>query len=423
MMSGQANVFCRVRHIPWLLVLFGYLVASAMGSDQWSRFRGPNGAGLGEATTVPTTWSESDYNWHITLPGGGHSSPVLWDDLLVVTCGDEKTGARTILGFDSGNGSRRWSTRFTASTHRKHKLNSFASSTPALDELGVYCCWGTPDSFIVVALNHQGTELWQQDLGPFRAGHGDGVSPIVYGDLVVVAKEHNGQSELVALDRRTGEVRWRVDRESRATYSTPCVFRRKDGNEDLIFASWEHGITALVPATGELRWQADVFDKGHVECSIGSPVVVGDLIIGCSGYLAVRQEVVAVRLDTSTDQAERQYCIDRGAPLCTTPLVYGDLLFLWADEGIVTCADVHSGQVHWRRRVGGAYYASPIVVSGSLINVSADGDVVVLAAKDKYQPLGRTPLGEPSHSTPAVSRGTLYLRTVSQLFSLGGASK
>jgi outer membrane protein assembly factor BamB len=245
---------------------------------------------------------------------------------------------------------------------------------------------------------------------------------MVCGERVIVAKEHEGDSEIVALDRRTGSIHWRVARRSRSTWATPCLFAPSGGPTQLICVSYEHGISALDPGTGKTLWEADVFDKGHIESTIASPVVVDDLVIGSSGWLAVRQEIVTVRHGTrdGVQVADRLYCIDRSAPLCTTPLVVGDLLFLWADNGVVTCADVRSGQVHYRQRVGGTYYASPIAVGGSVYNVSAAGEVVVLAAEREYKPQGRVALGEPSHSTPAVSGGVLYLRTFSRLFSLGG---
>lgn len=160
------------------------------------------------------------------------------------------------------------------------------------------------------------------------------------------------------------------------------------------------------------------------ESTIGSPVLAGDLVLGMSGWLAVRQEVIAVRqvLDAGRATAEHVYTIDRGAPLCTTPLVVGPLLFLWDDDGIVTCADSQTGKVHWRKRVGGNFYASPIVAGKRVYNVSADGEVIVLAADEQYALLARNPLGESSHSTPAVAGGVMYLRTFSHLYSIAAAT-
>jgi len=398
-------------------------LASLSTAQDWPRFRGPNGSGVSDATTVPTKWTDNDYNWQIDLPGAGHSSPVVLGDLLVVTCGVPDNGARIVLALEAISGKERWRKTLHAATHRAHKLNSSASATQSLDADNVYTCWTTPDSFLLMALDHQGHERWRVNLGTFKAGHGDGVSPIVHGNFVIVPKEHEGESEIVALDRSTGKVTWRVPRRSRTTWATPCVFRNGAGESELIFSSYEHGITSLRPNDGKLNWEADVFSKEHFESTIGSPIVAGDLVLGMSGYLAVRQEVIAVRpAGRAMKIAKPIYTLDRGAPLCTTPLVIGELLFLWADEGIVSCANAHSGELHWQKRVGGKYYASPVALNGHVYNVSTDGTVVVVAAHERYSLISRMKLGQGSHSTPAVANGVMYLRTFSKLFSIGGES-
>jgi outer membrane protein assembly factor BamB len=394
-------------------------LATMSPAQDWPRFRGPNGSGVSAIKTLPTEWTESDYRWQIDLPGVGHSSPVVRGNLLVATCGLEADGTRILLGIDATTGRQLWRTEFAAAKPRQHKLNSLASATPAIDDRGIYTCWATPESFRAVALDHQGREKWQVDLGAFKGGHGDGVSPIVHNELVIVPKEHQGDSEILALDRSTGRVVWRVARKSRATWATPCVFDAH-GKAELIFVNYEHGITSLDPSDGEVNWEVDVFDKGHTESTIGSPVIAGDLVLGGSGYLSVRQEVIAVRPRADDHQnVERVYCLDRSAPLCTTPLVVGDLLFLWADEGIVTCADAQTGEVHWRKRVGGTFYASPVAAAGHLYNISAAGSVVVLAAEKQYRLVSRIELGEGSHSTAAIANGAIYLRTCTKLFAVG----
>jgi outer membrane protein assembly factor BamB len=128
---------------------------------------------------------------------------------------------------------------------------------------------------------------------------------------------------------------------------------------------------------------------------------------------------VRPRFDGTKTAAREAYRIDRSAPLCTTPLVQEDLLFLWSDSGIVTCADVRTGELHWRERVGGSYYASPVCVGDRLYGTSRDGEVLVLAAAKRFELLARNSLGEGSHSTPAVAGGRVYFRTFSHLVSLG----
>ena len=398
------------------------LSSSIAFAQEWTRFRGPNGSGVSRATTVPTQWTEADHNWRITLAGRGHSSPVLWGKRLFVTSGDEESGQRIVLCVNAADGRRVWSREFPAARHGKHDLNSFASSTPAVDGQRLYVAWATPEEYVVLALDHDGRESWRVDLGPSKVAHGFGASPIVHDDLVVVPNDQDETGSLIALDADTGAIRWKVARKGKSSYITPCIYQPDGGAAELIFTNWDHGITSIDPKTGEKNWEIDIFEKSHPESAIGSPIVAGDLVLGTCGWLGVRKEVVAIRpasIARGKDAAE-VYRIDRSAPLCTTPLVCDDLLFLWSDDGIVTCADVRDGNVYWRERVGGTFYSSPICVNNRLYGISADGDMVVLAATKKFERLARFPIGDGSHSTPAVANGTMFVRTFSQLFSIGG---
>jgi outer membrane protein assembly factor BamB len=390
-------------------------------AQEWNRFRGPNGSGV-SSTVVPTKWSDSDYDWKLDLPGKGHSSPVLRGDELFITCGDEKTGTRIVLCLNADTGERRWSREFPSHTHGKHSLNSFASSTPAVDDKRLYVTWATPKEFLVLALDRAGKEVWRRDLGTFQTGHGFGGSPIVFEDLLIVPNEQDGESSLVALDAASGEVRWRVPRKSQVTYTTPCVYKPRGGAAELIFTNWTYGITAVDPRTGKTNWETRVFGKDHFETAIGSPIVAGDLVLGTCGYLGKGNHTVAVRAEgpAGARKAKEVYRVERGAPLTTTPLAVGELLFLWSDDGIVTCADAANGTVHAQRRVGGTFYGSPVCAGKHLYCVSADGEVVVLEATAKLRQVARVPLGEPSNSTPAIARGRMFLRTETKLMSLGG---
>lgn len=401
--------------------LLATVFAAHVWAQEWTRFRGPNGSGIGKATTVPVRWTEKDYNWKVRLPGVGHSCPVLWGERLFVTSAEEETGKRMLLSLHAGDGRRLWLREFTGSRHSKHDDNSFASSTPAVDEHHVYLCWANPKEYLVIALTHDGKEVWRTDVGTFRSGHGFGTSPIVHEDLVIVADDHDGPGFLIALESKSGKIRWKRPRRSRATYTTPCIYRPKGEPAQLIFTNYEHGVTAIDPRNGKIVWELDVFDKRHIETGIGSPIVAGDLVLAGCGWLGVRQEMVAVRPPVAELGAKPKevYRIGRSASLCTTPLAVGDLLFLWGDSGIVTCADLSGGKVHWRERVPGSYYASPVCVGERLYNISREGDIVVLAASKQYQLLARNRVVEGSHSTPAVAGGRLYFRTFTHLISLG----
>lgn len=408
-----------MRCVGLFLIGCGLLTATlSVNADHWPRFRGPNGAGVAEKA-APIQFTEKDHAWKVELPGVGHSSPVLWNDRLFVTTAEDE-GKRLLLCLRASDGERLWVREYPGRPHRRHRDNSLASSTPAVDDRCVCVCWGGADEFLVVALDHDGKEIWKVDLGAFKSGHGFGPSPILHDDLVIVPNDQDG-GFLIALERDTGKERWKVSRKSKATYTTPCVHRPEKGPAELIFSNYEHGLTSIDPKTGRTNWEIDVFDKGHIETGIGSPIVAGGLVLGTCGWLGVRQEVVAVRPPTpgSDDKPSVVYTLDRSAPLCTTPLARGDLLFLWSDAGMVTCADLKTGKVHWRERVPGSYYSSPICVGDHLYNISREGDVVVLAAASKFELTARNRLGEGSHATPAAADGRIYFRTFTHLIAIG----
>jgi outer membrane protein assembly factor BamB len=398
-------------------------VQRPVAGQQWTRFRGPNGSGESTAAELPVTWSEKDYRWKIALPGRGHSSPVIWGRRVFVTSASEEDGRQIIQCLDVADGSPKWQRELPAGKYERNASNSYASSSPAVDAERLYLSWLAAGTYTVAALAQaDGREVWRRELGPFVAEHGFGASPIVVGGLVVVPNEQNGPSSIVALDCRTGEVRWTAPRRTeKAAYSTPCIFRPEGGPEQLIVTSWAHGISGLDPQTGKTVWELPVF-KYRV---VGSPVVEGGLVVAQAGQGGGGKQCVAVRPGQPAKGVEPKlvYEVSGPIPYVPTPVAKGDLLFLWCDGGIVSCLDAPTGKLHWRQRVGGSYFSSPVRVGDRLCNVARDGRVVVLAASATFGKLGESTLGEPSHATPAVSDGVIYFRTVRHLMALGGPSR
>ena len=396
------------------------LCGSTSSAQEWTRFRGPNGTGISEATTIPTTWTEADFNWKIELPGNGHSQPVLWGDKIFLTCSNDEGAERVVLCLDVASGDTVWKKKIPSRTHKRHSLNSFASATPAVDEDQVYVAFSTPDRYSLIAFDHAGGERWDADLGPYASQHSCGSSPILFEDMVILGNEQDGPSSLIAVDRKTGKKRWETPRRTSLTaYSTPCVYLPPAGEPQLIFNSKAHGISAVDAHTGSLIWEAPLLDKR----SCSSPIVAGGAIIGTCGSGGGGEYLVAIRPGGRGDVSDSHvaYKIERGAPYVPTPVVNGDLLFLWTRNGIVTCADARDGRQIWQKRVGGNYYGSPVRVRDRIYCMSADGECVVVRAAEEYELLARNPLGEGSHSTPAVAGGRMYLRTFNHLISVGGA--
>lgn len=392
--------------------------------QEWTRFRGPNGTGVVDTPAFPVKWTAKDYVWKAELPAGGHSSPVLWKDLIFLTGSRDDSNERSVFAVSTETGKVVWTKTYPFSVHRKHKLNSFASPTCAVDDKHVYASWTTPDEYTVKAFTHDGQEVWTRNLGSFVSQHSGGVSPIVYQELLIVSDEQDaeggGESSWLALDRLTGATVWKTPRSSDVvTYSTPCVRTAPDGHEELIFNSKAHGITGVEPLTGKVLWGVNgLFDKRSCSSSV---IAAGDILIGSCGSGGGGNYVVGVTPGTpqEPESGKLVYKISRQAPYVPTPLAKDDLLFLWSDGGIVSCADAKTGELHWQKRVGGTFYGSPICVADRLYAINTEGTVVVLAASKDFAELGTTSLGEMSHSTPAVAGNRLYLRTVEHLYALG----
>ena len=389
-------------------------------AQEWTRFRGPNGSGVSEATTVPMQWTDKDYRWNVKLPGVGHSSPVIWGDRVFVTSATDADAVQTVLCLRTSDGGQVWRRDYPSATYRKNALAAYASATPALDAERVYVAWATPKEYTVVALwQKDGSEAWRRDLGPFASEHGFGASPIVWKDLLIVANDQDKTSFLAALDCKNGQTRWEAKRRTeKAAFSTPCLYEPEGGKPQLIFTSWAHGVTSLDPQTGKLIWELPVFHNRIV----GSPVIAEGLVFAAAGTGGSGREMVAVAPGDPDRGVEAKvaYNVQGSVPYVPTPVAKGRLLFLWHDNGVVACIDASTGNRLWQQRVGGSYFGSPVRVRERLYCISRSGEMVVLAASDKYQLLARIPLGEPSQATPAVADGVMYLRTVSHLMAIGG---
>lgn len=399
----------------------------ATKAEDWTRFRGPNGSGVSTASFA-YQWTDADYAWKAELPGVGHSSPVIWGSQLFIQSAQPDSATRYVVSLNTSDGVIRWKREFPSSPFPIHTRSSFASTTPAVDEERVYVAWASPTETHLMALDHQGQTVWQRELGPLLCQHGFGSSPIVVDDLLIVnlsqepPKENSdevtpGPSQILAVDRRTGETRWSTPRESKVmSYSVPCLHPRAGGEFDLIGCSTAEGIFALDPHTGAVRWSVPVFEMR----TVSSPVSVDGLVIGTTGSGGGGNYVVAVRTGESPSVA---YHVRKQAPYVPTPVAKNGLLFLWSDKGIVTCVRAADGSQLWQERIGGNYSGSPIIAGEALYCIDEEGTVVVLAASEQFALLGRTPLGEASRSTPAVGDGRIYFRTYSHLFALSTEKK
>ena len=416
-------------------ITIGLAVCALRGAAQeWTRFRGPNGTGISQAKTIPSKVSDSDINWRIELPGTGHSSSVLWGERIFLTTTGDKSGGLFVLCLSAKDGRLLWRRDFPLTPFARHQFNSFAASTPAVDAERVFVVWNEPEHFKLAALNHDGKVAWQRDFGSFVSQHGCGVSPIVFGNKVILGNEQDdekfvrestrsGKSFVVAVDAAHGKTLWETPRRSTVvSYSTPCVYEPKNGKPALIFGSQGHGLYAIEPDTGKVLWDYDqAFDKR----TVSSPIIAGNIILGSCGSGGGGSFVTAINAGNAGAgrNPKLAYQIKKSAPYVPTGIAANGLVWFWSDGGIVTCLDAPTGSIHYQERVGGNYFGSPVWVDGRLFCVSTAGELVVLEASRRFNVLHRYPLNELCHSTPAVALGRMFIHTERHLISLGGATQ
>lgn len=410
----------------------------------WPRLRGADAAGQGGERRFPSSFGVGDIAWTAELPGAGHASPAVWEGRVYVasaTADPADAGAclRMLSCHDAATGALRWQRVLPGPVEPINAMNSLASSSPVADCDGVYWLWATRDNLRAEAFTHDGVPRWHADLGPMNSDHGFGGSPTLWRDSLVVPMEQDGPSAVVALDTATGRERWRLPRDTARTAYAPALLladgtaRADGGTATLVLASMAHGLSGVDPATGRVLWERRCLPKRAVSCPVavardedGTPIVVGTSGDGGGDNLLV---AVRVPREAPPDGAgplepEEVYSLDRSAaPYVPAPLPSGERLYLWGDRGVVTCVTAATGEIRWRGRVGGTFSASPVAVGGTILNVSIDGDVIVLADGDSFEELGRTALGEECRASPAVADGRIYIRSVSRLRALAAEPK
>jgi len=311
----------------------------------WPRFRGPNGQGVSQATGIPVTWTEKDYNWKVALPGGGHSSPVVWGETIFVTCGHRESGRRMLAALRVSDGKILWSKDCPPVEYSLHGRNSYAAATPAVDADHVYALWTTPKHTRLVALDHEGADVWQSTFAGVHCPHGAAMSPIVVDDLVVFTREQEHKSPYpsswVAVDRKMGKTRWELERQTsiKTGYSTPCLFAPNGRPPQLIFTSLAHGMTAVDPQTGKVVWGRAYCLRGATGEQLwqakpggrfaGSPVWV-DGRLYC---ITMDGNLVVIR---AADQYELLAVNPLGEKSQATPAVAGGRLYLRTESHLIS---------------------------------------------------------------------------------------
>lgn len=407
-------------------------------AENWPSFRGPNATGNADGYDIPVQWDAGrsvNVEWKTSLPGLGHSSPIVWGDRIFLTTAvsadpdaifvhgldgridrrsDRAEQSFRVLSLSASTGEVLWEREALRAVPKiqRHPKNSYASPTPATDGKNVFAYFGSEGLY---AYDFEGSLLWKRDLGAIDAGAsyddtydwGVGSSPTVYRGMVIVLADSQAGSFLAAFDAETGEPAWRVERNMISSFSTPLI-HESEGRVELVTNGAElmHGYD---PFTGKELWRL----SGSSKNTTPTPVAGRGLIFITSGYRI--NPIFAVR--PGGDVAWRS---ERDGSYMTTPIVYGDILYTCQNNGVLAAYRAETGERIYQHRIAsGAFSASPIASDGRLYFTSEDGDVYVVAAGPEFELLSTNPMGEVLMATPAAAAKRLFIRGQHQLFAIG----
>jgi len=414
----------------------GVIFAATAHAENWPGWRGPRGDGTSLETSLPTQWNATTGEgiaWKVPVPGRGHSSPIVWNDQIFIASCLEETNERVLLCFDRRDGRILWQrTVLESPLETKHGLNSFASGTPATDGEAVYVSFletdktvvpaknvsaprmNTPGSMVVAAYDLAGVQLWATKPSPFSSVHGFCSSPVIFENLLIVNGDHDGESHILALDRKTGEVVWKFPRVHQTrSYCTPII-REVAGKTQMVLSGSKQ-VVSLNPRTGDIHWTVD----GPTEQFVASMVFDGVKFYLSAGF--PDHYVMAIRPDGNGNVSDThvEWSITEAKCYVPSPVLVGEQLFVADDRGTLNCFDTKDGSRLWRDRLGGHYSASLIAANGLVYCTADDGIVSVIQPDKQLNVVSTNALGENSFASPAVSQGQIFIRGEKHLFAIG----
>jgi outer membrane protein assembly factor BamB len=411
-----------VNRLPLLTVAL--LLCHPLESADWPQFRGPGGQGHSDAMNLPVTWSESEnIVWKVAVPGLGWSSPSIQGNQIWLTSAVDDGKSLHVIALDRETGKMLHDVVvFELSDPGKvHSKNSHASPTALIEGDRVYVHFGAHGT---ACLTTSGEVVWKtQDLKHDHR-HGPGGSPVIFEDLLILNCDGSDIQFVVALDKGTGEIKWKKKREhiseARLTgksnvpmaYTTPLL-TEINGTVQLLSCGAD-SIVSYNPKTGDEYW----WFRYDGYSNVPRPVVGKGHVFISSGY--DRPEFFAVRVDGSGDVTESHLAwnMKKAAPLNPSPLLVGDELYLVSDNGIATCLDAVSGEQHWQERIGGNFSASPTLADGRIYLLDEKGTTTVLAPGKTFETLATNALEGRTLATPAMVDNAIFLRTDTSLYRI-----
>lgn len=431
------------------------LLATALageGTDSWPQWRGPSGTGSAGAGSPPVEWSEDDcIRWKVEVPGKGQGTPIVWGDRIYLMAavptdevveveqppeppseGGRGRGGRggrgrsappsivhefKLLALDREDGSIVWESTATrqlphASTH---STGSFAASSVVTDGEVLLAYFGSPGLF---AYDMKGKKLWDVDLGDMRTRNsfGEGASPAMHGDAVVVNWDHEDDSFIVALNKHDGEERWRRDRDEATTWGTPLIVEH-DGRTQVVVNGTT--VRSYDLATGDEIWNVG----GMTANPIPTPFVVDDLVFVTSGFRGNALKVIDLsQAEGNLDDSEAViWSFDKDTPYVPTPVYHdGIVYFLKSTSGMVSAFDAFTGDRHFgpERLDLGNIYASPVASGDRVYITDREGRTVVLQHGEGFEVIATNELGEGVDASMAIVDDEIYVRGTNHLYCI-----
>jgi outer membrane protein assembly factor BamB len=401
----RASISARLA-APWVLLA----VCCAAGAD-WLHFRGTDNNGIAAGDRLPTEWSaDKNVAWKAPLVGRGCSSPIVVGDLVIVTSSSgAKQDRMHVLAFDAETGERRWERQFWATGHTIcHPFSSVAAPSPASDGQRIFAFFSSND---VACLDLEGNLLWYRGLTydyPDAANDvGMSSSPVVVGDTVVVQVENFGDSFAAGLDAKTGETRWRMPRDREYMWASPTILRAANRADDSVLMQSASHFTAVDPQSGRVKWDLEAKCAG-----IASAVTEQGIVFLPSGG------VVALQASESTGSPTELWKAEDIQPSNSSLIIHLGKLYAINRAGVLTCANAQNGEVLWRLRLEGTFWATPVVAGDHLYVANQDGVCHVVKLGGQGEIVAKNPLGEQLLATPAIAGDALYLRSDGHLWKI-----
>jgi len=403
------------------LVALALRASSAAAETNWTRWGGPDGSSHTAETGLPLSWSEKNIVWKAPLEGFGQSMPVVWGDTIYLTTALDEGRQRVVFAIDRKSGRELWKhVAWTGEPEPSHVMNGHASATCATNGEIVVAFFGRGG---LHGYSADGKPLWSRDLGSFEGPWGTAASPIFFGDLVIQnCDSESAESNLLAVNARTGETVWKTPRQVIRGWSTPILINSEAGREELILNS-HAGVRGYDPATGKELWWCKGFN-GRGE---PVPAFAHGLLYVINGLAG---DIYSVRPGGEGDvtATHRVWHTPRRAGRdLPSPVVIGDYLLGCSMPGILFCYDCTSGKELWKQRIGPKYSSTPLVAEGRAYFLSEEGDTTVIVPHaDKPEIVAESKLASGSEELFRAAivpcQGQLLIRSTKFLYCIGPKS-